>query len=80
MKISLTKCASAYLDIDRDTHANISSELIINIVPVSKSLGIGNAIVFLRDGTSLNVTESIGEIYLQLNVVKSYFELGFSKN
>lgn len=80
MEITVTKCAVAYVELDSNKRTKIASHLIADVIPVSKNLGIGNAIVFLTDGTSLNVTESVGEIYRKLKVVKKYFELGFGKN
>jgi hypothetical protein len=80
MEITLTKCAAAYQDLIFDTEVTAQTYMIQDVVSVPKHLGIGNAIIFLTDGTTLNVIETPEEVQKQLEAVKCLFQFGFSKN
>lgn len=60
--ISVTKVASAHFDIEKDTVTTIEADLIMNVIPVNRKKGIGSSIIFLLDGSNLNVQETVQQI------------------
>lgn len=81
MKFCATKYAPAYVELEHDTLVTVPVHLIKNVVAAPPHINIGNAIIFLADGTSINVVET--EAHLQkliANAIQYYFERGFSKN
>lgn len=43
------------------------SDLIADILPINEEHGIGKSIIMFHDGSSANVTESVFEIYKQID-------------
>lgn len=62
-QIQVTLCAAAYQELDTDKSITVELDQIENIVAVDPELGIGHSIIFLFDGQSLNVLESITELH-----------------
>ncbi len=60
--ISVTKVASAHFDIEEDSVTTIDADLIMNVIPVNRKKGIGSSVIFLFDGSNLNVQESVQQI------------------
>jgi hypothetical protein len=65
--IYVTLCASAYTTIDLDRRVEFESDLIADILPINEEHGIGKSIIMFHDGSSANVTESVSEIYKQID-------------
>jgi hypothetical protein len=61
-KITVTKIASAYVELEEDLPVSIGVDQIENLIAISKNEGIGASIIFLHDGTSVNVVETCYEI------------------
>lgn len=78
-RITVTKAASAYVELSSDQSETISAGSIAKVIAVPETTGIGASVIFFWDGSSMNVTESAEEIQ---NRVKAgqMFEYGFSKN
>lgn len=55
--ISVTLCAAAYNDLVANTSVVVPIEEIENVVEVEEGVGIGRSIIFLYDGSSMNVVE-----------------------
>lgn len=60
--LPVTLCSAAHVDIETDTVREVKATDITSIVPVDPEFGIGRAIVFLIDGSSLNVLESVEDL------------------
>jgi hypothetical protein len=78
INIVVTKVACAYVELEKDTPTTINADLIKGIIPSEP--GIGSAIIFFRDGTTMNTTETVVQIVQRLNERKQYFQREFSKN
>lgn len=61
--VHVTKSAAAYQELIDDTRVSIDTSTMVNVIPVDADLGIGRSIIFLRDGSSINVVESVAELY-----------------
>ena len=78
-RITVTKAATAYEELNSDKPELISPGSIAKVIPVPETIGIGASIIFFWDGSSMNVMESPEEI--QSRVEKGQlFQFGFSKN
>ncbi len=79
--ITVTKKASAYIDLEKDTPIDIDVELISNIIPVNETIEIGSTILFFYDGTTMNISETVSQIYRKVRETqKLLFPHTFSQN
>ena len=77
--ITVTKAASAHVELSSDKPETISTGSIAKVIPVCETIGIGASIIFFWDGSSMNVTESAEEIQSRVDRGQ-LFQFGFSKN
>ncbi|HEU4718211.1 MAG TPA: hypothetical protein VFU15_10270 [Bacteroidia bacterium] len=79
--ITVTKIASAYVDLLHNTPTQINADHISKLVPLSHVQGIGSTVIFFRDGSTMNVLETVGEVKSRVKEEQErYFEFGFGKN
>lgn len=81
VSITVTKIASAYVDLEENTTVTINADLIRQIIPIAPEKELGNAILFFYDGSSMNIAETLEQIQKKvLEKKQHYFQKGFSKN
>jgi hypothetical protein len=61
----VTLCAAAHVDIQVDVSVVVQGSSVSGIFPVDPRLGIGSAIILLKDGSSLNILQSPEELIAQ---------------
>ena len=61
-RITLTKSAAAYIELDGDTPVSVRVDFISSVVAVNEKAGIGAAILFLHNGKTINVVERVSQI------------------
>jgi hypothetical protein len=80
-RITVTKVASAYIEIEHDTQVSINADFISKIISVPESAEIGAAVLFFFDGTTMNISETAYQIKKQVEERRPhYFQKMFSKN
>lgn len=62
---TVTLCASAHVELESDRNYVVHGSTVSEILPIDPVLGIGSSIIYLKDGTSLNVLQTPGEIIAQ---------------
>ncbi len=61
--LQVTKCAAAYQELTEDRVVAVDVETVDNVMPVDPKLGIGRSVIYFLDGTTMNVLESVDELY-----------------
>lgn len=81
MKIIVTKVASAHFDIEVNTAVEIRADSVLKVVSVPRGVEIGRAVIFLNDGSNINIAESAEHVNALLDSKPTdWFQFGFSKN
>jgi hypothetical protein len=69
--ITVTKFASAYIDLEKDTPVPVNAEFISKMLPVNEAIEIGATILFFYDGTTMNIAETVSQVYQMVQVAKN---------
>ncbi len=60
-KFTVTLSSAAHVELESDTPVEIAESDVKGVLPVDPDVGIGKSVIFLMDGSSLNVLESLAE-------------------
>jgi hypothetical protein len=61
--ITVTKSSSAYQELTEDTCITLEICTVRSVLPVDATLGIGRSVIYFVDGSSMNVVESVVQLY-----------------
>ena len=69
------------MDLAADSPTAVNADFISEIIPMSATIGIGAAVLFFYDGTSMNISETVQQVQEMIAAGhRHYFENSFSKN
>lgn len=61
-RLTVTLSAAAHSEIENDSTVDIFTAEITKIISVDARIGVGRSIIYLADGSTMNILESVHEL------------------